>query len=710
MSNISKQGMVSDDTIQQGKKLAISIISVLYVFVNQIFEQLSIGIRLPTDDINVGIIVLASAAIIFGKEVTGIAAGAGAILVEIKGVLLGDVTASTLSLGTLLVAFALGFSSWLTGFLSKSSREYHSGQNLQMISLDEFKSLATSTVAAIIGLALMNNFIFVVGAQLQEGVPITDGLQYFLIHFISDTIILIVFIPIVLFAYDFYDVFKDKRDAILELLLRDVEVTVPIMDSVSIISVELVEQALTVGAWTPIRLKFKNTMQQARVFAIEAVASSKITPNHDKTALLHPGDAWTQLFYVLPSNQETVSVRLRVTPSTERAYKEAIREETIVEFQAKTKSPNSLMSSLLGFSGVNIGAFSLAAFWDAILNFIGNPQPFIDAVMANLNLILSTVVAELLLFVPLVTGIFIQEKRKLGKHALKLGFSSDLDDQTYQEIVKSKLQKIAVHYQEKLEPLSRIAIIAASITSIGFLGYQGFKILTVDNYQVQNPSLVLWTIVGIAVMWVFGMQGSDLLDELGITSNPEWKINGDIVKEFRPMSQFQEGIVTEVVVKAANPTTQPGIRLKFEGFDTVSPPMVELHIDPKEQAQFKIAVTPNKSNKQNLLVIAYPLFDQNKRYIDPDEAEPFSKQIIQYTVGGQTSLGVSKSQMDKLKIIGGFGSILTFALVFVNQFIPIPSLANITSIQAGIIGGLQLPFVYAYFSITNKFKSGGSFK
>ena len=150
-------------------------------------------------------------------------------------------------------------------------------------------------------------------------------------------------------------------------MLRDIEVHVPQEEGIEVLSVELVDKALTIGAWTAVRLKFKNVLTKASVFAIEAVSTCKVTPHMDKTRLLQPEEIWTQTFSFLPSKQDTVDVRMRITPKNIQAFKEKETTTTIIEFQANTKNPSSVMGILLGFSGANIGALSISTFWDQII-------------------------------------------------------------------------------------------------------------------------------------------------------------------------------------------------------------------------------------------------------------------------------------------------------------------------------------------------------
>ncbi|MCY3412904.1 MAG: hypothetical protein INQ03_14800 [Candidatus Heimdallarchaeota archaeon] len=696
------QDEISKENLQKGKQIVVLVLSLLYTAMNQLFAGLNLFPELTTDDLNVGLFVTATGAIIFGRGSAGAAAGLGQILEEVQKMLAGE--GSLLHLGTVVSAASFGIGTWLTGFLGRKENKLPLDFSDVLFTKTQVKKLGMDTIAALIGTALVSNFLYIFGSQLQEGASLTGGVPIFVSQFLEDSLVLIIFVPITLIMFDFMQVFNKKRDAIMEALLRKIETRIEVNDcTIEEIDVSLPQRSLTVGLWSPIVLKFTHVGEKETVYSMEAVSTSKLYPHKDRTIKMKKGDRWTQTFFALPSKQESVNVRMRIIPIVERSFKQAIKEETIIEFEVQTRSQTSMINTLIGFSGINGALLGGAVIWDQILQLVADYQKFVDQIKNSSTLIIYTALAEVGIFVPVLGTMYVRQKRKLDDGPLKLSFSDDIEDQTYEEIIQKKLTMYIERYKTKLQPLSRFSVYIAAIGTIIVLGREGWFYLSNPEYSTADPEAILLSVVILLGTWIFGLRGTELLHELGILKESPFEFKkGSVITKFQPMGQFQEGKPTEVLVVAKNPSTNNGIRIKFECFDTLSPNMVELHIAPKETAQFKIAVTPLKKEKQDVLALVYPLFDENNKYIDFNEAEPINKQEISYEVVGQTALGVTQKQADMLKKVGGLGGVLTGALYAVNEYIGIPNFETVVRDTAPYLAAMQAPFIYAYFNISNR--------
>jgi hypothetical protein len=428
-------------------------------------------------------------------------------------------------------------------------------------------------------------------------------------------------------------------------------------------------------------------------------------PDTDSTSLLKPEGTWVQTFYILPSKQNDVNLRVRITPKTAEKYQDHIHEQAVVEINAKTKNPSSMTASLLGFGGVNFGVVGISAAWDKIVTALGNPQALIQELVAQLQVIWTTVVAEILLFIPIITYMWRKSLQGDDKGGLRLGFTRGFDLEGVQGRAGSIFSKFRDRMGGQVRQVSLILIGLGSVAGVGYFGFEAYQMLTIPNYQILNPELIFGLSIGLLGTWLLGLRGGDLLKALGIGELASWQYDKDnTILSFKPLTPLQIDTPTEIMVTAHNITDQPGVRIVFQGFDSISPQVVELHIDPGTETEFKIAVTPLKKEFQELLAISYPLFDQDHKYIDSEEAEPFAEQEIQYEVQGQTSLGITKDQQNKLKTGVGAGGFLAIVYTFVGQFVPLPDFGEFLAENGVVFTAIQAPFLYAYFYFSNRFK------
>ncbi|MHA2503092.1 MAG: hypothetical protein ACXAE3_09490 [Candidatus Kariarchaeaceae archaeon] len=690
-----------------GKAIAIGFLSVLYTLVNDLTANIELFPSLGQDLVEIGIFVPASASIIFGRGIGGISGGLGEIVLQFEDILRGDGDLSSLHLGTLISSVSIGVGAWLTGFLGKENTKEESPDSYKglLFSFGQWKKLGTDVIAAIVGLGVTQNFIYAYGSQFQEGASLSGGTAIFLQRFVGDSIALILILPLTLIGYDVVQVFLKKRDQIMEKLLLDIERTIEVEEGIKIMDVTLPKGVMVQGKWTPVKISFKNDLPESKAFHLDAVSTSRMYPDTDSTSILEPGAIWVQTFYILPSKQNDVNLRVRITPKTAESYQSHIHEQAVVEVNAKTKNPSSMTASLLGFGGVNFGVVGISATWDRVVASLGNPRALLDDVLAQWEVIWITIVAEILLFIPILTYMWRKSLKGGDEQALRIGFTRGFDLQNVQGRASGVFQRLKKRMQGKLRGLFLGLVAIASIAGVGYFGYEAYNLLTDPTYQLQSPELVFGLALGLLGTWLFGVRGGDLMKALGIGELSPWEFENDnTIISFKPLGQLQVDTPTEILVTAHNVTDQPGVRIVFQGFDSISPQVVELHIDPGKQTDFKIAVTPLKKEYQDILAISYPLFDQDRNYIDANVAEPFAEQEIQYEVQGQTSLGITKNQQDQLKKGLGASGFLAIAYTFAGQLISLPDFNQFLAENGVLFSALQAPFLYTYFYFSNKFK------
>ena len=71
-----------------------------------------------------------------------------------------------------------------------------------------------------------------------------------------------------------------------------------------------------------------------------------------------------------------------------------------------------------------------------------------------------------------------------------LAFSEDLESNGYEEKTTQKGMKLLITYQLLFFRLFQILIGLATTISIGYLGYEGFKVWDDSNYTPSNPDFV----------------------------------------------------------------------------------------------------------------------------------------------------------------------------------------------------------------------------
>lgn len=457
------------------------------------------------------------------------------------------------------------------------------------------------------------------------------------------------------------------------------------------------------------KVKFKNIHDSSVIFKIEAISNAKITPTVDRTRLLEPEEIWTQMFYILPTKQKKVTVRIKISPEKEIKYKEQETDNTILEFETLTKNPSNAIRMLAGFSGINVGAIGVSALWKRALDILVHPQDIINFVIDNSVFFVKALFVEASILVTFLGGTYWFEKRKREKSkALKLSFSSDLSQQKVLNKTEQKIREMIRRYNTKIDVVLKVLLSLTTILMGAVYIYQTYQLFLspTQNNLEMNLNGLFWATVGIIGVMVFGLKGTDIIRQYGGISDDEAKgySKKDVVIEFKPMNPILEDETTIVLVKIRNPTSLPGIRIAFEGLDTVSPAMLELHIDSQEIAEVKISITPQEPGNRQLMVLAYPLFDSQQRYIPADIAEPFLEQIIRYDVTKKT-FGLNKEQKETISRLGIIATAVFAVYMLVSQFLPLPEITNISSLQNQIFLGFQAPILYAYYFINNRIKA-----
>ena len=124
----------------------------------------------------------------------------------------------------------------------------------------------------------------------------------------------------------------------------------------------------------------------------------------------------------------------------------------------------------------------------------------------------------------------------------------------------------------------------------------------------------------------------------------------------------------------------------------------------------KIVLTEDMGDSQNILALAYPFFDKNKKLIPFEEAEPLAKQEIDFKITPPGTMGMSKEQEKKVKTVGamvtGFAGILTV----LGQVLQIGNTFDFIINNAPTILALQVPLMAGYFrvsSLLKRSKAGG---
>ncbi len=693
------------------KQLASVVLATVYTTIQNLAPE-SVTV-VPGFDIggkDFGLFILATGAMAFGKGVGSASASLGVLLTEFQPVLQGQ-PLPPINLGLILETVTLALGVWLAGFLENGKvGDFIPNNFSELFSLKEITKVIRKGIVAVVGIALAGNFTFIYGSQFVEGGSFETANVVFLQQFITNASILLITVPVSMFAFDAYEAFNRKKEEIKEMLNKKITYRIEVEESAEFLNVSLPETSFVQGQWVPIEVTIMNPSQEKKAFQIEGVFTTKFYPHMDKTPVLKPGEGWKQTFFVMPGKQNKVSGRIRFTTLKSKEYKYSDPEETIVEIEGQTRSPTSLINSLLGLSGINFGVLGASVVWEQTLEYLSNPQQILSEIQRSFNELFGIIVAEVTLFIGLVGGMYFRSKRKSEQFQQKLSFAGDLDDQSLEELTERAFRRAMARYGPYLTSIFRAAILLATLGFLGYFGFQGFQIATGQEEQVAQDETVFTLGASMIGIWIVGFRGLDIINRLNLKTIVDPSQKNNFIIDFRPNGEIRENQPVEIIMKAINTSENPGMRIKFEGTDSIAPPLIELHIDPGATAQFKVVLTPNQGIDHQILALAYPFFTKNKKYLDFDETEPFAKQIIHFKAVPQTSMGISKDQQDQLKKMGSLVVGATAILAVVNQIFPIGDIYEAITTNAPTIVGMQIPFFAAYYRISsyfNKPKAGG---
>ncbi|MCE7735323.1 MAG: hypothetical protein GPJ54_10630 [Candidatus Heimdallarchaeota archaeon] len=687
-----------------GMSLAI-VVSLLYAVVNEISKDITFATSSGEGTINFGIFVPASAAIIFGKGVGSTAAGLGGLLTEIQNALFTEQSAG-LDMTVVVTSLANFLGAYITGYLAKS-------QTLEPRQLKAFvrnkalwQKILQNTAAAIIGMSMTANFADIYINRVNNTESFDESTIMFLTQFFESAIVLVISIPVLLLLFETMERLMFNRGLKFDSEGRKVNWEVADPGDAEIESVTLPEHSFFKNIWTKVEVKFKNKTGRETSFSIEGVSTAQLYPHLDSSKVLQPDESWVQSFYVLPSEGASLELRFRITPTTAKVFKAPIADDAIVNVSGLILDPTKNKFGILQFSGLNFSVLGLSIIWQDIINAFNNPSDILDGFRGNTEILGLTALIETIIVLPIVYLVYRRQKSKVTIDQFNLAFSQDLESHGYEEKAKQRGLKLLLTYQRVFFRLFQILIGLATIMSIGYLGSEGFKVWDDSSYTPSNPDWVLLGTTIVIITWVFALRGMEILSNLSKKRLPPWILKpGEVILDFKPMKQFQVGIANDVIITAQNPTDMQGLRIVFQGQDSVSPPMVEIHASPGEVVNFKISVTPLHKDTSDILAVVYPFFDDQGKLLNFDESEPIARQDINFVSAAQTKLGITQSQQSKLFKIGGVGTVVGVLVTFINRLFPeYPEIGELIRENGPYLAILQAPFAYLYFYYQNKLK------
>lgn len=702
---MDKQQVQSKQTMIQA-----SIVSIIYAALLQVTEGLTITPNSGAT-LNVAIFVPIIAAIIFGKNVGG-GSAAGGQLVSMAGTsLFGAGDLAIADLGNIITLLADLVGVYTVGILTNRPEGDITNLTERFTSKDTWKQIANNTIGSMVGVALGGSFFSSYASAIAEGQALTTGSATFVEQFFLNGLLIILTVPPAMLLYELGDAFADIRTLRIDQTLRRLVYMTPAEKVATVVGVRLPERAYTKDVWTPMKVKFRNKLNVPQAFNIESVSTARCYPHHDSTKVLKPGELWEQSFFILPAKQPSVDTRIRISPKqTSLADRPAEDDHTIIEVSGKSHDPSKNTISLIIFSVANFIMVGASIVWSNLMSMVGNLDAAFETLQSSWSMLVLTGGIEVALFVPLLYLMRRSILKGVPSLNLRLAFGTDISTHRYIDRVEDQLTTFIDYFRTKVEVVVQVILVSATLVSVTVLGIEGWNIFTDPSYTGRYPSEFFALGLIVLFTWIIGLKGRELLLEAGLIEGEKHKIEGEgAVQEISPVGKFQQGLPNEVVITARNDLPFTGIRLALTGFDTISPPLLELQIPPGGTSSFKCVITPIDVGTRDLLAIAYPLFDKEGNYIDSNEAEPYSHQRISYEVMTATQLGITQEQQSKLKKLGvvvlALASLVYGSSFFLQGFFDDISTMDLIRDNAPYLLALQAPFVYAYFYFQNKFKT-----
>ena len=696
------------------KAFASSIVSLVYAFVIQLTQNLTLVPNHPEIQVQASIFVPAIASILFGKLI-GAAGAAGGQFVDSAGSNLiasasnPNVALTGLDLPSLLAMVSNAIGAYIVGSLTEKPSTQWDSFIARFTNMDTWSRLFQNTLGSIIGLGMVGSLLSSYSSYINNPDWIEKGTSQFVESFFLNSAIIVIFIPLTLLLYEFGDILVQMRAHAKDKSLRKLAKTSEKEEAVTILSARLTENALAENQWTPVLIRFRANLDQTTVYRIEAVSTANYHPPFDATKPLKKGDVWEQKFFIMPAKQKKVDFKIRITPAIDSI--DSVSQnipETIVQIKGKSYNPNSNSATLVLFSIINSIMVGASVVWNNILSF--NVNDAIASLQKSWVVIASTGTLEVILFVPLL--MYLRRRwTKTDAESLTIGFGTDLSERSQKIFMRleGNVSQLLDYFSAKLQRSVKLFLVFVTTVSVLLLGLEGYNKLTEAGYTIAFSDQLFIIGVLAIVLWLGGYKGIDILKSAGIIGEEKYEIQeGNVLKKFNPATDFFTNTPNEVAFTITNPTEQKGIRFRFLGQDTVSPPLVEMPVPPGGSALFKTSITPIQTGTRNLMVVVYPLFDENGQYIDENSAEPYTNQYVNYQVQSETQIGISKDQQSTLKkliaIAGVVAAIVFGGGAFAQQLLGDVNLYNLVRDNAPFLLALQGPFVYAYFYIQNKSK------
>jgi hypothetical protein len=522
----------------------------------------------------------------------------------------------------------------------------------------------------------------------------------------SNFIICLTILPITLLLYDILELFRIQRESQQDSKHKILSTKVLNQGSAEIDEVYFDQHAFRVGHWTPLHIRFKHTWKASRAYEIEVVSTSRMYPHIDSSPVLKQGETWTHVVYILPLKQDLVNIKVRIIPSHTKKFKQEVKNDTILSIASPTYVKRDvLFVSVFFIIELLVFLFVFSILWSHFIYFISEileTQAIIPASTINIPWLTLLIIGliELIVFIPFLFIMYILQKRNLPFEAPEeLAFSRDIRTHLYDT------KEFAL--QLNINVLKSLFFLGIALTSLSFSIYLTTLYREIDQIVpsgfevIESVAPLLFGFL-LIIVWVITLR---LVSNVYEYLNP-WGARvseTNFVETVKSTSQMQISKPNTIMVRVKNVLTTPGIRIVFKGSDSISPQMVELHLEPGEVGIFKLGITPMQKGIHDILVVLYPLFDHSGEYINLDLTQPVTYQNIEYKVLGETIIGITKTQAKTLKHLLGWGSLIASTLSIANQYFDIQELLIQWRETIPWLVTLQVPFVYLYYLFSNRF-------
>lgn len=670
----------------------VIILSILYAVISLVVNDLSFIPQFDNQaEFRLGIFMPALTAVVFGKLLGALSAGIGNLLIDLYHVYTGEITA--FGVEHLLGALVNFIGAYITGLLSTKIKRKFKSVRIFILQPSTWKDLIQNTFASVIGLALFTGMTIgygIVWKYLES--PITVGSSVSFQIYFYNTLVLIFMVPISLLTYQIVDIRTELSIRKTDTKNRDIEV---ILDNskIEIEKIWLPNHSFYRNKYTEIKIAFVNTLSETKQFMVELVSYSDSDNQIKHTDSIDPKKTGEVSFFVfVHRNQKNVHLQFLVTPVEKNVFKKNDTRRA----RAKVKG-NSLASSgdtLTQFSVTNVIVVAGSILWSNVLGIFKDGDTILQE---NGILLLIIILVELLLFIPFIFFEYKKAKEEKKLYEYEMSFSSDLETHEYVKFEEKRKRK-----QFGSHTIRFISIFLSVIATLLFflLFYDTYMDLIEGrttffrDYAIQSIYVILF--LAILRFWI--------LDQMTINTQ-EGNLDedeGNFIMQFNPFSQFKINQKCLVELELKSPFKN-GTRLQFQSVDSISPKYVDIHATNKETAKLRISITPEQTGSRELLILASPLFDKNNKYIENSQTILFQK--INFISLGETALGLTEDQYERIKQIAQYGVIASASIISVADILNL-GVKNILSTLRDLLPYLiilQLPFIYTFYFLRNKF-------